>query len=306
MRSGRLARRLERERDELLERILRALELPMLVLAFVWLALFVVEVLHGGSPVFDWLGWTIWAAFLLEFVLGLLVAPRKLAFLRSNWLKAIALLLPALRVLRVAGLLRAARLARLARFSGAVRGARLVRLVSSLNRGMRALGASMGRRGFGYVVVLTLIATFAGAAGMLAFEREAPDGSGLRSYGDALWWTAMLMTTMGSEWWPRTTEGRLLCLLLAAYAFAVFGYVTATLATFFVGRDAADERGELVGAADLRALRSQLAAISTELAAMRAEHGAWRSEQGDGNGEGRRAAAYSTASARATARPDEE
>ncbi len=35
---------------------------------------------------------------------------------------------------------------------------------------MRALGASMGRRGFGYVVALTMIVTLAGAAGMYAFE----------------------------------------------------------------------------------------------------------------------------------------
>ncbi len=40
----------------------------------------------------------------------------------------------------------------------------------------------------------------------------------------------MIMTTMGS--WPQTPEGRVLCLLLAVYAFAVFGYVTAMLAAF--------------------------------------------------------------------------
>jgi voltage-gated potassium channel len=53
----------------------------------------------------------------------------------------------------------------------------------------------------------------------------------------ALWWTAMLLTTMGTEDWPRTPEGRVLCLLLAIYAFAVFGYVTAAIAAYFVGQD---------------------------------------------------------------------
>lgn len=33
----------------------------------------------------------------------------------------------------------------------------------------------------------------------------------------------MLLTTMGSEYWPQTAEGRILCLLLSVYAFAVFG-----------------------------------------------------------------------------------
>ena len=49
----------------------------------------------------------------------------------------------------------------------------------------------------------------------------------------------MLLTTMGSDYWPRTPEGRLLCLLLAIYAFTVFGYVTAAIAAYFVDRDKA-------------------------------------------------------------------
>jgi voltage-gated potassium channel len=37
----------------------------------------------------------------------------------------------------------------------------------------------------------------------------------------------------------------MLCFLLAVYAFAVWGYITASLATFFVGRVADDDRAEL-------------------------------------------------------------
>ncbi|HEX6318121.1 MAG TPA: potassium channel family protein [Burkholderiales bacterium] len=89
-----------------------------------------------------------------------------------------------------------------------------------------------------------------------ALEREAP-GGGFDSYATALWWTAMIMTTMGSESWPRTGDGRVLCLFLALYAFAVFGYVTATLATFFIGQD---ERS---------GLKEELAALRAELRALR-------------------------------------
>ena len=56
----------------------------------------------------------------------------------------------------------------------------------------------------------------------------------------------MLLTSIGSEYWPQTAEGRVLCFLLSLYGFAVFGYVTAVLASFFVGRDA-DGTGELAG-----------------------------------------------------------
>jgi len=43
-------------------------------------------------------------------------------------------------------------------------------------------------------------------------------------------------------------RGRILCFLLSLYGFAVLGYVTATLATFFIGRDAENEEAELAGA----------------------------------------------------------
>jgi voltage-gated potassium channel len=173
-------------------------------------------------------------------------------------LTLIALVVPALRVFRIFRVVRVLRAAR------AVRGIRLLRVVSSLNRGMRALGATMQRRGAAYIVALTLIVTFAGAAGMYAFENEVAD-SPLKSYGAALWWTAMTMTTMGSDYFPTTAEGRVLCLLLAVYAFAVFGYVTATLATFFVGRDAESDEGELAGTEAIKSLQAEVAALRAEL-----------------------------------------
>jgi len=117
------------------------------------------------------------------------------------------------------------------------RGTRLVTIVASLNRSMTALGARLARRHFGFVLLLTLAVTSVGAAAILAFENTPGGEQRLDSYGTALWWTAMIMTTMGSELWPRTPEGRL---LLALYAFTVFGYVTAMLASFFLGQDRAD------------------------------------------------------------------
>ena len=69
----------------------------------------------------------------------------------------------------------------------------------------------------------------------------------------------MLLTTMGSEYWPRSAEGRFICLLLSVYAFAVFGYITATLASYFVGDDAEGER------ARSRKMEAELAAIRAAL-----------------------------------------
>ena len=244
------------ERRELLEQLEEWLEMPMVVLGFAWLALLIFELVRGLSPLLEGIGTVIWGIFLLDFTLKFALAPQKVAYLKDNWLTALALLVPALRVLRFARVLRLLRVAR------AARGLRLFRLFSSLNRGMKALRATLGRRGFGYVIAFTAAVTLAGAAGMYAFEGGA---NGLGGYGEALWWTAMLMTTMGSDFWPRTPEGRLLCLLLSLYAFAVFGYVTATLATFFIGRDAENAEAELAGAESLGALRAEIAALRQDI-----------------------------------------
>ena len=248
---------LKNERYELLRRLEDSLETPMLVLAFVWLALLVGELIWGESLMFEVLGTIIWVIFILDFAVAFVLAPHKIAYLKNNWLTALSLLVPALRLFRFSRVFRLFRLARMGR------SLRLLRVVSSLNRGMRALGASLSRRGFGYVLALTVLVAFTGAAGMYAFENAAPDG--LKSYGEALWWTTMVLTTMGSQYWPLTIEGRVLCVFLALYAFAVFGYVTATLATFFIGRDAEDDEAELAGARQLAALREEMIALREEI-----------------------------------------
>ena len=251
---------LDRERYELLQRLEDWLETPMLILAFVWLALLIGELIWGESLAFEIIGSIIWIIFILNFVVEFILAPHKAAYLRNNWLTAISLVIPALRIFRVFRVVRLLRLARVGR------GLRLVRVISSLNRGMRALAANLQRRGFSYVIILTILVIFAGAAGMYAFENEVPDG--LNSYSEALWWTAMVMTTMGSQYWPQTLEGRILCFFLALYAFAVFGYVTATLATFFVGRDAESSEAELAGADELATVRKELSALREEIRAL--------------------------------------
>lgn len=257
-----------RERLAVLAQLEDWLETPMQFLGFVWLGLLVLELTRGLSPILIALSTGIWVLFIVDFALRLVLAPDRSQYLKRNWLTVISLLVPALRVLRLA------RAVRLLRATRATRGIRLVRVVGSVNRGMRALRRSMGRRGLGYVVGLTVVVILAGAAGMLAFEREAP-GRPLSDYGTALWWTAMIMTTLGTEYWPRTPEGRFLCLLLALYAFTVFGYVTASLATFFIGREAEAGDSEIPGTATIAALRADIASLAAEVRTLRV-HGAPR------------------------------
>lgn len=235
------------ERNLLLKRLETFLELPMIILGFAWLALLVIELVYRTSPALETFGLLIWGIFILDFLLKFIVAPEKGLYLKRNILTVISLIVPAFRILRVARVLRFLRLSR---------GLRLVKVVGSLNRGMRALSATMKRRAFGYVIMLSIIVLFGGAAGMYAFEKDIEGG--LRDYGTSLWWTSMILTTMGSEYWPKTFEGRLLCIILALYAFAVFGYVTATIASFFIGRDAQDTNAEVAGSNQIESLRAEI------------------------------------------------
>lgn len=246
---------LSRHRLLLLKKINDWSETPMALLGLAWLCLMVIDLTRGLGSTGDNLTTVIWIIFIVDFVIGLVLAPRKMAFIRRNWLTVIALILPALRVVRFIRVLRG--LSRL-------RGLPLVRILASINRSMGALSETMKRRGFGYVLAITCVVTVAGAAGMLHFEGPLGVEHGIEDFWSALWWTGMIMTTMGGEYWPRTGEGRVLCMFLAIYAFAVFGYVTGTIATYLIGQDQ-DQGGQQATLEAVRALHAEVAALRAEL-----------------------------------------
>lgn len=241
------------ERKKLLTSVEKLLEGPMVFLGFVWLIVLVIELVWGFSKPLEYLSLTIWGIFIIDFVIKLILAPVKLAFLKSNWLTVISLVIPALRVFRIF---------RVVRLLRGLRGIRLVRIVSSLNRSLKSLAATMKRRAFGYVITVTLIVTFCGAAGMYAIEKSTP---GFETYSMALWWTAMRVITAGNEFNPATPEGRGLAFLIAVFGYTIFGYVTATFATYFIGRDAEREDAPVAGAKDIEALRKAIVALSKDI-----------------------------------------
>jgi voltage-gated potassium channel len=72
----------------------------------------------------------------------------------------------------------------------------------------------------------------------------------------------MRVITAGSEAWPLTSEGRALAFILAVFGYAVFGYVTATLATFFIGRDAEEKDAPVAGAKDVAELKAMVQSLT--------------------------------------------
>jgi voltage-gated potassium channel len=237
------------ERETLLEHVHSALDGVMVILSAAWIALLVAEFVGDGLPrSLDIAVWVIWGIFLVDFAVEFAIAPVKTRYLRTHWLTVVSLVLPALRILRVAAVLRVLRGARLVRSVG------LLRLLTSVNRGLSSLRDTAARRGVGYVLAATALVLAVGSAGMAWFESPASFASEgidsgatpLRDYGEALWWTAYAMTT-GATSQPATGEGRLLGWLLSLFGLGIFGYLTATLVSHFVGRErgaiTAGERG---------------------------------------------------------------
>ncbi len=244
-----MKQKIENERIKLLRSIEHILEGPMIFLGFVWLVLLVIELVWGLNKLLEYVSYIIWALFIIDFLVKFILAPKKLVFLKRNWLTSISLFIPALRVFR------AFRFFRLLRV---LRGIRLVRIISSFNRSMRSLGKTMRRRAFGYVIMLGFIVTFAGAAGMYAFENPNP---GFTSYELSLWWTAMRVITADNEFNPLTPEGRGLGFLIAVFGYSIFGYVTATFATYFMGRDAEEKDAPVAGSQDIEELKAEIVAL---------------------------------------------
>jgi len=225
------------------------LDLPMAILGFAWLALLVADLVWGLSSALETLLVTVWIIFVADFLLELLIAPKKSSFLKANWLTIIALIVPAVRVFRVL---------RIFRFS---RGLALTSTVSSINRSMKSLRSTMGRRGFGYVVALASVVALAGSSSMYAFERDInPD---IKSFGAALWYAATAIT-ISTDYWPYSPEGRVLAFLLGLFSLAVSGYVTAALASYFIGRDAESDDMATSNKNAINDLRAEIQALRHE------------------------------------------
>ena len=113
-------KQLKRERNTLLKRMEKSAEGPLVFLGFFWLVLVIVDLIWGLSPVLKTISVVIWIIFIVDFIAKFILAPEKWKYLKKNWLTAISLLVPALRVVRL------------------LKGANLLKIVASLNRGMKA------------------------------------------------------------------------------------------------------------------------------------------------------------------------
>ena len=88
-------------RSHLLTQIHALVDLPMTLLAFVWLGLLLYDLAFHLNPAVRIITYIIWALFILDFALEFTLAPHKRFYLRQRWLTLLSLILPGLGVLRM-------------------------------------------------------------------------------------------------------------------------------------------------------------------------------------------------------------
>ena len=229
-------------RQELLETIERRTELPLLLLAIAMIPLLVGPFLWDMSAeeeaAFFSLDTMIWALFAVDLGVKLIVAPDRLAYLKSHWLEVLVVLIPFARPLRVVRLF--------------LFGSRAVMGVTRFAK-------------FDFLLVYALGLIVISATAVTAFESD--QDSQIGSFPDAIWWAVVTITTVGyGDVVPATAEGKAAGVVLMLGGIGIFGALTANLASLFVRTESAsappppDMTGELQALRDeIRLLREQLA-----------------------------------------------
>lgn len=241
-------------REELREKLDRYLDVPLALASVVVVLLIIIQL--TGEVTEPWRGrlealsWGLWGLFFLEFAAKFALAPAKRRYLREHPLDVLVVLLPFLKFLRLARVLRA------------TRALPVLRLLIFGGRGSESTLALLKRRRLGQLAIVSAMVVLLGAAVGFLLEVDAP-GSQIDGFGDALWWSSTLVTTVGSEVSPVTTGGRVVAFLLMLYAVGIFSYFIGSIASVLVESDRRAKERPSEGAAGLderevEALRSIL------------------------------------------------
>lgn len=224
----------------------------MAVLAAIFLTIFAVDILvqsigPNWSLAFRIVDYVIWLLFAAEYVMRIVLAEDRFRYWWHNLADFFIIVVPILRPLRLL---------------------RLLLLLKLLNR--RAMDSLRGRVVV-YGVSSAALLIFCGALAELDAERGHP-GANITTFGLALWWAVVTMTTVGyGDRFPVTTEGRLVAVGMMVAGVALVGAVTASFATWLIDRVRVEEEVEEAATRnDLQALHAQLGRLEQQLGDMRA------------------------------------
>jgi voltage-gated potassium channel len=228
------------------ERWQKNTEIPLTIAAVVFLVAYAWEIigdLHGAAgTVAETVIWATWVVFAVDYIVNLHLAQEKWVWFRTHIFDLLIVVLPVLRPLR------------------------LLRLVTILSVLQRTAGAAFRERVVVYVAGASALLVFIAALAVLDAERSAVDAT-ITTFGDALWWAFVTITTVGyGDFAPVTATGRLIAGGLMLGGVALLGVVTATLASWIVERVAKQEEDARAATrGEIKALAKQIAQLQETL-----------------------------------------
>jgi voltage-gated potassium channel len=204
---------------------------PLAVASLLFLASYAVRVLDEGlpGPVLDLclaVLYGCWALFIVDYAVRWRLSGEGPGFVRRHWLDSLVVVLPLLRPVRI------------------------VRVYDAL-QDRRAAEPRMSLQGR-VMLYAGMASTLLGVSAALAvyhYEHHAPDAS-IRTFGDALWWAASTLATVGyGDVVPVTLMGRLVAVVLMGCGLALLGAVTGSFSSYLMRRFArsGDDVGPLGG-----------------------------------------------------------
>ena len=230
----------------------RLTDIPLSAAAAVFLAAYAWQVIANLQPPTDVITstiiWIVWGLFVVDFVINLILAERRVRWFFTHFYLFLMVALPALRPLR------------------------LLRLVTLLGVLQRGAGRALRGRVVIYAAGASVTIVFVAALAELDVERNAI-GSHIHTFGDALWWACVTITSVGyGDIAPVTLIGRFVAVGVMIAGLALLGTVTATLASFFLDRveDTTKEENDETQAA-IATLTEEIQALRTELRSAGAE-----------------------------------
>lgn len=174
-------------------------------------------------------------AFTVDYAVGLVLTDDRRAYARGEWINLVIVLASAAAIAPDLGAFGAAR---------ALRGLRPLRAVVAVLRVISAgglvarKGRSMVRRNaVQFAIAVSGLTWFSAAAAFTVAEDVGVDGR-VEGFGDALWWSAATITTVGyGDITPVTPAGRAIALVTMIVGISTFAVVTAKVASFLVEDD---------------------------------------------------------------------
>ena len=196
--------------------------------------------------------------FFIDFWMRLQQAEDKLRFMRWGWIDLLASV--------PAGGLQAAKLFRAFQILRVLRAIKSLRLIWRILFRNRAEG----------------IVASAATATMLLVEAPNPESS-INTPEEALWWAFVTVTTVGyGDFYPVTTLGRIVAVLLMVSGVGLFGSFAAYIGSLFVAdRNEEDNRDQLADRETLQRLLVQVECLTEEVRSLKLQLGDDRRNDGD-------------------------